>query len=106
LIDANEIFVSTTVLLETEWVLRSVYGIPSSRFGEAIRGFAGLPAVTLEDPPLANLALTWMDGGLAFADAIHLAKAGESNGFVTFDRSFVRAAKKIGLTKVRLPERN
>jgi hypothetical protein len=30
LIDNNDVFVCTSVLLETEWVLRSVYGFPLS----------------------------------------------------------------------------
>jgi predicted nucleic acid-binding protein len=103
LIEGNEVFVSTTVLLETEWVLRGVYGFPATQFDEAMRAFAGLSTVTLEDPALANEALAWMGGGMDFADAIHLAKAANYDGFVTFDHRFVRVAKKLGISKVREP---
>jgi predicted nucleic-acid-binding protein len=70
LIDGEDVFVCTTVLLETEWVLRSVYGFARARLAEALRGFAGLPRVTLEDAALAAKALGWMGRGLDFADAL------------------------------------
>lgn len=53
LIEAGEIFVATSVLLESEWVLRSGYGFATERIVPALREFAGLPGVTLEDPLLA-----------------------------------------------------
>jgi hypothetical protein len=43
--------------LETEWVLRSAYGYRPSQVGEALRTFAGLLRVSLEDPALAATAL-------------------------------------------------
>jgi predicted nucleic acid-binding protein len=75
LIDGNDVFVSTTVLLETEWVLRSVYGFAGGSLVAALRGFAGLPRVTIEDAGLAAQALDWTEASLDFADALHLAKA-------------------------------
>jgi predicted nucleic acid-binding protein len=47
LIDRNDVFVCTTVLLETEWVLRSAYAYPPDQVAEALRAFAGLPRVSL-----------------------------------------------------------
>ena len=41
LIDGQDVFVSTTLLLETEWVLRSVYGFEGSQLALALRAFAG-----------------------------------------------------------------
>jgi predicted nucleic-acid-binding protein len=103
LIDSHAVFVSTTVLLETEWVLRSVYAYPAAQSCEALRAFAGLPGVTLEDAALAAEALQWMDGGMDFADALHLSKADGCDSFVTFDRRFARSAKRLGMSKVRMP---
>ena len=53
LIDAEDVFVSTTVLLETEWVLRGVYGLKPVQVARALGTFAGLARVMLEDaaPP-------------------------------------------------------
>lgn len=103
LIDTTDVYVSTTVLLETEWVLRRVYDYAATPLASALRGFAGLEHVTLEDPGLAAQALDWMETGLDFADALHLAKANECEALVTFDRRFARAADKLGKTKVRVP---
>jgi predicted nucleic acid-binding protein len=103
LIDGNEVFVCTTVLLETEWVLRSVYGYAAPQLARALRAFAGLPRVISEDPRLAAQALDWMEVGLDFADALHLSKAVDCEAFVSFDRRFARAANKLGAVKIRLP---
>jgi len=101
LIDAEPVFVCLTVLLETECVLRCVYGYTAVQIATALRGFAGLPEVTIEDPALAAQTLDWMEGGMDFADALHLAKATECAEFVTFDRSIVRAANQVGTVPVR-----
>ena len=45
-------FASTTVLLDSEWGLCSVYGFAPEEFAVAHRAFAGLPGVTVEDPGL------------------------------------------------------
>jgi predicted nucleic-acid-binding protein len=57
LIEGAEVFVCTTVMLETEWVLRSAYGFATDQIAPAIRAFAGLPQVSVEDPALIALAL-------------------------------------------------
>jgi hypothetical protein len=61
LIDSDDIFVCTTVLLETEWVLRSVYGYTPAQLAKALAAFAGLPGVALEDPVL--LTKHWIGRG-------------------------------------------
>jgi predicted nucleic acid-binding protein len=76
LIDGNDVFVAATVLLETEWVLRSVYAFTTAQVSKALRDFAGLARVTIEDEGAAAQALDWMDAGIDLADALHLAKAG------------------------------
>jgi predicted nucleic acid-binding protein len=103
LIDSQDVFVCTTVLLESEWVLRCVYNFAAVDLAKALRSFAGLPHVTIEDAPLAAQALDWMDAGLEFADALHLTKAAAHDGFVTFDRRFARKANRLGGVKVRAP---
>ncbi len=103
LIDSDDVFVCTTVLLETEWVLRAAYGYPSAQVGATLRAFAGLPRVTLEDPALAATALDWMARGMDFADALHLAKAEGCAAFVSFDRRLAKAAKKLSQVEVRQP---
>jgi predicted nucleic-acid-binding protein len=101
LIDSEHVFVSTTVLLETEWVLRSVYGFTSIEVAKALGAFAGLPHVNLEDAATVAKALDWTAREMDFADAIHLAKAQECEAFVSFDRRLARAAKKFANIEVR-----
>ena len=65
LIDSEDVFVCTTVLLETEWVLRSAYGFTSVEVANALSAGAALIA----------RALDWTIRGMDFADALHLVKA-------------------------------
>jgi predicted nucleic acid-binding protein len=91
------------VLLETEWALRSVYGFSVPACAKALSGFAGLPRVTVEDAAIAAKALGWVEKGVDFADALHLAKAEGCEAFVTFDREFAQPANTLGGVKVRAP---
>ena len=97
LIDSEAVFVGKTVLLETEWVLRSVFGFKSTEIATALADFAGLPSVTLEDAAIISTALDWMAGGMDFADALHLASAQGSDAFVTFDRGLAKKARKLDI---------
>ena len=73
-VEAGDIFLGVTVLLEAEWV----QGGGGARFGpeqiaEALRGSAGLPGVSVEEPAQLATALDWTQGGMDFADALILA---------------------------------
>jgi predicted nucleic acid-binding protein len=103
LIEAEEVFVATTVLLETEWVLRSAYGFGRAAVVEALRAFAGLPQVRIEDPGRLAEALDRAAAGFDFADALHLATPQAAQGFATFDARLIRAAQRAGLATVREP---
>lgn len=103
LVDDNDILVATTVLLESEWVLRSRYGLRRADTVAALRAFAGLPRVALENPVAIATALDWAARGMDFADALHLAGAEHCEAFVSFDRRFVAAARRIGGATVRAP---
>ena len=103
LVDDNRILVLTTVLLETEWVLRSVYGYNRSRIAAALRGFAGLPRVMLESPEVVATALEWLAQGMDFADALHLAASENCDAFISFDRHLARRAASAGAMVVRAP---
>jgi predicted nucleic acid-binding protein len=98
----GEAFVGLTVLLETEWVLRSIYRYRPARVVEALRSLAGLPTVSLEDASLADIALQWVENGLDFADALHLARAQFCDGFVTFDRDLATQAAGLSAVPLRL----
>jgi predicted nucleic-acid-binding protein len=101
--DNNDVFVCTTVLLETEWVLRSVYAFSDAQCAKALSDFAGLPCVNLEVAAAAVKALGWMRQGIDFADGLHLAKAEGCEAFISFDQDFAKAANALGGIKVRAP---
>ena len=92
LIEREDVFVSMTVLLETEWVLRRAYRFGRDRTGAALAALGGLPRLTLEDPALAAKAIDWTRRGMDFADALHLANAAGCDAFVSFDRGPATAA--------------
>jgi predicted nucleic-acid-binding protein len=94
LVDNNRVFVATTVVLESEWVLRS-YRLTRERILEQLGGFIRLPTVTMEHPMRVSKSLAWAVAGMDFADALHLAAAEDCEALVTFDRDFVRAARGL-----------
>ena len=103
LIETEAVFVATTVLLETEWLLRASYGYTHKAMESALRAFAGLPTVTLQDAPATAQALDWMARGLDFADALHLAVAADCEAFATFDARLAKAANPLGAIPARAP---
>jgi predicted nucleic-acid-binding protein len=101
LIGGEEVYVCTTVLLETEWVLRRGYRFGRERIIAALAAFAGLPRVSLEDPGLVAKALDWTRHGMDF-DALHLAKARDCEAFVSFDQRLAAVANALSDLKVRM----
>jgi predicted nucleic-acid-binding protein len=95
LIHTNEIWVAKTVLLETEWVLRRLYGFTPENVDGGFRTLAGMSTVFLEDEAAVAKALDWFAQGLDFADALHLASAGSAKRFATFDQKLVKRAGRL-----------
>lgn len=100
LIDGQPVFVTVTVILEAEWVLRSAYGYDQASIVNALRVFGGLPAVEIEDAAIVSSALDLAETGMDFADALHLGKSSHCSAFVTFDRKFIKAAQAAGYESV------
>lgn len=103
LIETEEVFLPTTVLLETEWVLRGAYKLPRAPLLEMLRAFLGLPNVVAQDLPPAITALEWAERGMDLADALHLASGAACSAFATFDRDLSNAARTVGAIPVRAP---
>jgi predicted nucleic-acid-binding protein len=103
LIEAEDLFVPTSVLLEAEWVLRSTYSLPRRPLFQALRAFLALPRIIAQDRQSAVAALGWAEGGMDFADALHLAGAAGCDAFASFDRALKRTAAKLGAPEVRAP---
>ena len=90
------VFVSHLVLLETEWVLRSRYGLPKELIIATISGLLDATDVRFEDEPAIEEALfIWKDTTADFADCLIGAKNRRlgCRATATFD---VKAAKLPG----------
>ena len=103
LIKAGDIFVSLTVILECEWVLRSAYRFTTEQIANGLTLFAGLTGIEMEDRIVVSNAIEWMLGGMDFADAMHLAKADGCTAFVTFDKKLAKTAKGRSAISVEAP---
>src|SRR5260370_27520750 len=98
LFQREQVWIAKTVLLETEWVLRYVYGFSAKDITDALQGLAGLSAVHLEDPVAVNQALSWLDAGVDFADGLHLASCGETTRFASFHARLIQTAANLAFT--------
>ncbi len=103
IVAGGPVFIPRTVVLETEWVLRSVYELEPNDIIAALRAFAGLETVTLEDSGMISTAMAWAEQGMGFADAIHLAATAGCDAFLTFDKRLVRLARRCGQHAVSMP---
>jgi predicted nucleic-acid-binding protein len=90
-------FVSVTVLLELEWVMRGFYELPTRDISRVLRALAGIEHITLEDRDAVLTAVDTFDKGLDFADALHLARSSRASGFATFDQRLAKRAKRLAL---------
>ena len=97
-------FVSKTVVLETFWVLESVYGLKRDLILGALLDLAALPGIEIEDAQGLGQAVHLTRAGLDFEDAYHFTGARHGTAFLTYDRSFVKRAARLGIRpEIRLP---
>ena len=96
LIARDTIFVSRTVLLETEWVLRTRYQKTRSDLTAFFTALLETDDTLIEDAEAVSHALDWYAQGADFADALHLAACGTAV-MHTFDRHFCKAARDVGM---------
>ena len=86
---ANQIWIAKTVLLETEWVLRSAMQASRQEINAAFVLLLADPRVAVEDRAAVERAVDGFGAGMDFADALHLASRGTAGRFVTFNRRLV-----------------
>src|SRR5664279_3227500 len=94
------IWIAKTVLLETGWVLRSLYGFEESAIRDAFTKLLGLKNVRAEDESSVAAALALTVHGIELADALHLSGRPPAAAFVSFDKSFVQRARRAGISGV------
>jgi len=95
LMESSRLFVTKTVLLELEWVLRYSYDLDRKTIGEALFRLLGLRDLEIEDRESVIRAHAWYVAGMDFADALHLAASSSAARLATFDRRFAKKAKEL-----------
>ncbi len=92
--EAEQIWIGKTVLLETFWVLRSVYDFDDIAIARAIEALLGLPRVQAEAAAHVQRALAAVADRVDIADALHIAMTpGDARAFGTFDQELARRAQ-------------
>ncbi|GHU07747.1 hypothetical protein FACS1894158_16390 [Betaproteobacteria bacterium] len=93
-----------SVLLETAWVLKSIYGIPPGEIADVLQDILRIPTVVPESSDICA-AVAWYRDGMDFADALHLAgAAARCEKLATFDATFARKAKGKSSCEVFRPD--
>ena len=97
LMAANTVFISRTVLLETEWVLRARYKKTKDQLHDFFVALLASENAVVEEADTVSHALDWYALGADFADALHLS-ACDAAVMHTFDREFCQAARSVDAT--------
>lgn len=94
----GDVFVPKTVVLELEWVLRSIAEQPAGKVIDCLAHLIALPGITIEDHDEVEAALRHCRQGIDFADALHLAASHACSELLTFDdRGYARRAAKLSV---------
>jgi predicted nucleic-acid-binding protein len=97
----EHIYITKTVILEAEWVLRYAYDFSAEAIAKAFLILLGQDKVTIEDSHHIARATTLLQKGMDFADALHLT-CSQGHLFFTFDKKLVSKATTTGLNSVQL----
>ena len=93
----KSLFVSKSVVLELEWVLRGYYKSPPKDVLTVLLHLLDLPNVEIEDRVAVELASAALSDGFDFADALHHASSRHCASMATFDdKKFAKRATAKG----------
>jgi predicted nucleic-acid-binding protein len=95
---SEKVFVSASVVLELERVLRGFYQLSKPQIERILEALCGLENVHLENRGTILAAMNAYQNGLDFADALHLASAGACESFKSFDKKFRKKTRTLNLT--------
>jgi predicted nucleic-acid-binding protein len=98
----HEVWLSRTVILETEWVLRAAYELDRTAINKALTYLIQMEGIEVEDPILVSKALNLHATGWDLADALHVVVCPpETKTFYSFDRRLIK--KNITELKLAAP---
>ncbi len=87
----EDFHISPTVLIETDWVLRSFYGWSLAQRVTGLKILLDLPNA-VDVPAHAGWAVDRAAEGADFADMMHVAGAQGASSFATFDKKLAQRA--------------
>jgi len=93
LVERNRTFVLRTVLLETEWVLRSRFRLPRELIARFFAGLAETSGIEIEADAATRRAIDAYARGVDFADALHATAT--AMPFHTFDEALIRQRRRV-----------
>ncbi len=96
LLKEHDFYISKTVQLEIEWVLRSRYKQPRQDIAAFFTLLLQKTKIICEQEEELRNAICWYRLGADFADAMHLVAVPDKI-FYTFDASFCKNAVKEGV---------
>lgn len=96
LVETQPVFVSLSVVMETEGVLRSAYRWSRERIADALDALVRVENVWIEEVAWVIWSIQRMRDGADLADMIHLLAARQTQAFVTFDRALASVAGPDG----------
>ncbi len=102
----TDVSISSTVLLETEWVLRRSYRFTREQIAQAFEELCLVGNVSFQQPEGISQAIRNFRLGCDFADALHATMANPgATALITFDARFARLARSLAINPpVRLLE--
>ena len=91
------LYVSKSVVLELEWVLRGYYKTSSQETLAVLTHLLGIAHLDIEDRVAVQLATQALSDGFDFADSLHHASCRHCTSMATFDdKKFARRATLKG----------
>lgn len=98
LVERNRVLILSTVLLETEWVLRSRFRLDRKLIHRFFSGLAETSGIEIEAESANRRAIDAYGKGVDFADALHASAA--AIAFHTFDEKLLKQRKRIAGTDI------
>lgn len=98
------LFIPHTVLIETEWVLRSVYRWTARRINAEMTDLLALQSVEVDQRDALYWALDRHRHGADWADMLHVIASGGHNAFLTFETGMIKAAGPDSPVPIEVPK--
>lgn len=91
----SNLYVSNTVLIEFEWVLRGIYKFDKTIVIAIYENLVSLPNIHFENKSMLQNAIYFTKAGIEFTDAFHLASYQHCGAMYSFDdKGFARKVNK------------